>query len=207
MMRVLFAHGFEGSPDGGKPTYMIEELGWDVVAPVMSEKGWNIEQETAVLLDHIDAEEFDIVAGSSMGGLAAANASALRPDVNFGLLLIAPAFGLAEMWNSAISKEEMKVWKMSGGRSYHHHGFGYDIKLGWDFMEAAEKMSWPQLNHPTVILHGTKDDIVPIENSRRMANEDNCVVSLIEIEDGRRMQKAKTTFATGANICLNSQTR
>ena len=47
-MRVLFAHGFEGSPDGGKPTYMIEELGWDVVAPVMSEKGWNIEQETAV---------------------------------------------------------------------------------------------------------------------------------------------------------------
>ena len=207
MMRVLFAHGFEGSPDGGKPTYMIEELGWDVVAPVMSEKGWNIEQETAVLLEHIDAGVFDIVAGSSMGGLAAANASALRPDANFGLLLIAPAFGLAEMWNSAISKEEMKVWKMSGGRSYHHHGFGHDIKLGWDFMEAAEKMSWPQLNHPTVILHGTQDDIVPIENSRRMANEDNCVVSLIEIEDGHRMQKAKTTFATGVKICLNSQTR
>ena len=43
-MKVLFAHGFEGAPDGGKPTYMREELGWDVVAPVMSANGWNIEQ-------------------------------------------------------------------------------------------------------------------------------------------------------------------
>ena len=60
-MRVLFAHGFEGSPDGGKPPYMIEELGWDVVAPVMSANGWNIEQETEVLLEHIDDGGFDLV--------------------------------------------------------------------------------------------------------------------------------------------------
>ncbi len=79
-MKVLFAHGFEGTPDGGKPTYMREELGWDVVAPVMSDHGWNIEQQTSVLLELIDAEEFDLVAGSSMGGLAAANASQLRPE-------------------------------------------------------------------------------------------------------------------------------
>ena len=202
-MRVLFAHGFEGAPDGGKPTYMIEELGWDVVAPVMSEKGWNIEQETAVLLDYIDANDFDIVAGSSMGGLAAANASKLRPDANFGLLLIAPAFGLADMWRESLSSEEMKVWKVADGRAYHHHGFGHDIKLNWDFMQTADNMSWPKLNHPTVILHGLQDDIVPIENSRRVARDDDCVVSLIEIEDGHRMQAAKEHFTTAAEICLS----
>ncbi|GIS43778.1 MAG: hypothetical protein Ct9H90mP16_08480 [Candidatus Poseidoniales archaeon] len=60
-MKVLFAHGFEGAPDGGKPTYMREELGWDVVAPVMSANGWNIEQETRVLLEHLDSEKFDLV--------------------------------------------------------------------------------------------------------------------------------------------------
>ena len=56
-MRVLFAHGFEGTPNGGKPTYMAEVLGWDVTSPVMSDKGWNIEQETEVLLELIDANE------------------------------------------------------------------------------------------------------------------------------------------------------
>ena len=203
-MRVLFAHGFEGSPDGGKPTYMIEDLGWDVVAPVMSEKGWNIEQETAVLLDYIDSEDFDIVAGSSMGGLAAANASALRPDADFGLLLIAPAFGLAEMWRASLSEEEMKIWEYTNGRAYHHHGFGHDIKLDWGFMQTAEKMSWPKLNHPTVILHGTEDDIVPIENSRRVSHEDDRVVSLMEIEDGHRMQAAKEHFAKAAEVCLRT---
>ena len=48
-MKVLFAHGFEGAPNGGKPTYMREELGWDVVAPVMSANGWNIERNPCVV--------------------------------------------------------------------------------------------------------------------------------------------------------------
>ena len=111
-MKVLFAHGFEGTPNGGKPTYMREELGWDVVAPVMSANGWNIEQETRELMEHLDSEKFDLVAGSSMGGLAAANASRLRPEMKFGLLLIAPAFGLAEMWYNRLSADEMKQWEM-----------------------------------------------------------------------------------------------
>ena len=56
---------------------MREALGWNVTAPLMSELGWSIESQTEVLLRHLDSEEFDLVAGSSMGGLAAANASAI----------------------------------------------------------------------------------------------------------------------------------
>jgi pimeloyl-ACP methyl ester carboxylesterase len=201
-MRVLFAHGFEGTPNGGKPTHMIEELGWDVVAPVMSEKGWNIEQETAVLLAHIDSSDFDLIAGSSMGGLAAANASALRPDATFGLLLIAPAFGLSEMWHNRLSILEMAEWEKKD--AYAYQGFELDISMGWDFMQTAERMSWPKLNHPTVILHGNQDDVVPIENSRRVADNDENVIALMEIEDGHRMQEAKTHFSKAAEICLNA---
>ena len=201
-MRVLFAHGFEGSPDGGKPTHMSDVLGWDVVAPVMSEKGWNIEQETEVLLEYIDAGNFDLIAGSSMGGLAAANASALRPDAEFGLLLIAPAFGLAEMWHDRLTAAEMVEWERED--AYAYRGFELNISLGWDFMQAAEKMSWPRLNHPTVILHGLQDDIVPIENSRRIASEQENVAALMEIEDGHRMQRATMHFETAAEICLRT---
>ena len=112
-MRVLFAHGFEGTPEGSKPDYMREELGWDLVTPVMSELGWSIEQETKVLLRLIDNEgPFDLVSGSSMGGLAAANASALRPDEDFSLLLIAPAFGLDELWRRGAKEEGLAKWNM-----------------------------------------------------------------------------------------------
>ena len=202
MMRVLFAHGFEGSPNGGKPTHMIEELGWDVVAPIMSANGWNIEQETGVLLEHIDASDFDLVVGSSMGGLAAANASALRPDASFGLLLIAPAFGLAEMWHDRLTVEEMKQWQETD--AYEYRGFELAMTLGWDFMQTAEEMSWPELNHPTVILHGIQDDVVPLENSRRVAKEQAKVVELIELDDGHRMQNAKPHFQSAAEICLDA---
>tara|TARA_B100001996_G_scaffold107162_1_gene80902 strand:+ start:2268 stop:2891 length:624 start_codon:yes stop_codon:yes gene_type:complete len=204
-MRVLFAHGFEGAPNGGKPTYMIEQLGWDVVTPVMSSKGWNIEQETNVLLDYIDdpgIEPFDLIAGSSMGGLAAANASALRPDADFGVLLIAPAFGLEEMWRNRLTAEEMRVWEISGGRVYE--GFELNIRLNWDFMTTAKLMSWPKLNHPTVILHGIADDVVPIENSQRVATDQSNVIQLMEIEDGHRMQKSTEYFEEAARYCLDS---
>ena len=201
-MRVLFAHGFEGSTDGGKPTHMIEELGWDVVAPVMSANGWNIEQETNVLLAEIDAGDFDLVAGSSMGGLAAANASALRPDASFGLLLIAPAFGLAEMWHNRLSTSEMKLWKDTD--EYEYRGFELEMILGWDFMQTAEQMSWPKLNHPTVILHGIQDDVVPIENSRRVMQEQANVVKMIELDDGHRMQQSKSHFEMAAELLVNN---
>ena len=204
-MKVLFAHGFEGTPNGGKPTYMREELGWDVVAPVMSANGWNIEQETRVLLEHLDSEKFDLVAGSSMGGLAAANASRLRPEMKFGLLLIAPAFGLEEMWHDRLSVDEMKQWETSD--AYLYQGFELEMTLGWDFMQTAMEMSWPELNHPTVILHGLQDDVVPIEHSRRIADRDDRVIAMIELEDGHRMQEAKSHFLQAANLCLNSQTR
>ena len=50
-MRVLFAHGFEGGPEGSKPTYMREALGWDVTSPVMSDLGWTIKNQTEVLFE------------------------------------------------------------------------------------------------------------------------------------------------------------
>lgn len=201
MIRVLFAHGFEGTPEGSKPSYMRDELGWDVVAPSMSELGWTIEQETEVLLRIIDEDgPFDIIAGSSMGGLAAANASNLRPDEKFSLLLIAPAFGLGDLWREGAKPEGLAQWEKDGSIPYFMNGLGIEVTLDWEFFLSAERMSWPKLNHPTVILHGNLDDIVPIENSRKVAKEDARVVELIEIEDGHRMQKACFQFEEVAKI-------
>ena len=63
-------------------------------------------------------------------------------------------------------------------------------------------MSWPEIAHPTVILHGTQDDIVPIESSRKMVRENSNVLELLEIDDGHRMQEAKPHFAAAADKLL-----
>lgn len=204
-MRVLFAHGFEGTPEGSKPSFMRDELGWDVVTPSMSELGWTIEQETEVLLRIIDEDgPFDIIAGSSMGGLAAANASNLRPDEKFSLLLIAPAFGLGDLWRDGAKPEGLAQWEKDGSIPYFMNGLGIEVTLEWEFFLSAERMSWPKLNHSTVILHGNQDTIVPIEYSRKVAEEDDFVVSLIEIDDGHRMQEARLHFAEAAKLLVES---
>ena len=183
-MRVLFAHGFEGSPHGSKPTYMKEALGWEVTAPKMSELGWSIANQTEVLTRLIDENEFDIVIGSSMGGLAAANASSMRPDEDFVLILMAPAFGLAENWEG-MEDTGRNAWKTTGERRYT--GFELDIMLPWEFMEAAEKMSWPIPLHPTAIMHGKNDEVVPISFSRKVEKECSNV-TLHEFDDTHRLK-------------------
>ena len=181
---MLFAHGFEGSPTGSKPTHMREAFGWKVTAPKMSELGWSIASQTEVLIKHLDEGEYDLVVGSSMGGLAAANASSMRPNEDIRLLLIAPAFGLAENWEG-MEETGRSAWKTTGERRYT--GFELDIVLPWEFMESAERMSWPIPAHPTAIMHGKFDEVVPISYSRKV--DESCEnVTLYETDDGHRMK-------------------
>ena len=165
---------------------MVEALGWDVTAPKMSELGWSIASQTEVLIRLLDKGDFDLVVGSSMGGLAAANASSMRPQAETRLLLLAPAFGLAENWEG-MEEAGRSAWKTTGERRYT--GYELDIVLPWEFMESAEKMSWPRPAHPTAIMHGKYDEVVPISFSRRVA--EGCEnVSLHETDDSHRMKES-----------------
>ena len=189
-LKVLWAHGLEGSPNGSKPTWIIENLGWDVVSIDMSQNGWTIAEQTKVVYDKIsEIDDFDLIMGSSYGGLAIANAANKLLDRDMRIVLMAPAFGLAENFQKIAGEEGVDEWENSGYRSYFHHGLNKEIKLNWDFMISARKMSWPKINHPTVIIHGISDEIVQIESSRKVA-ESNSIVQLIEVEDGHRLGKS-----------------
>ena len=189
-LKVLWAHGLEGSPNGSKPTWIIENLGWDVVSIDMSQKGWTIAEQTKVVYDRIsENDDFDLIMGSSYGGLAIANAASELLDRDMRIVLMAPAFGLAENFQNIAGKEGLDEWENSGYRPYFHHGLNKEIKLDWGFMISARKMSWPKINHPTVIIHGVSDEIVQIESSRKVA-ESNSNVELIEVEDGHRLGKS-----------------
>ena len=186
-MRVLWAHGLEGSPNGSKPTWIADNLGWEVLCPAMSDYGWTIAEQTEVIAKNIaENEDIDVVMGSSYGGLAIANASERFAGRELRLVLLAPAFGLAENFRSIAGEQGLNEWEKTGLRQYFHHGFGHEVPFGWDFITSADEMSWPTLHHPTVIIHGNQDDIVPLESSRKVA-ESNELVELIEVEDGHRL--------------------
>ena len=77
------------------------------------------------------------------------------------------------------------AWKTTGERRYT--GFELDIVLPWEFMESAERMSWPIPAHPTAIMHGRFDEVVPISYSRKV--DEACKnVTLYETDDGHRMK-------------------
>ena len=62
-----------------------------------------------------------------------------------------------------------------------------DIVLPWEFMESAERMSWPIPAHPTAIIHGRYDEVIPISHSRKV--DESCDnVTLYETDDGHRMK-------------------
>ena len=105
-MKILFAHGLEGSPNGSKPTWMKESLGWEVICPEMSKNGWTIADQTEVIAEAISKnEDIDVIMGSSYGGLAIANASERFAERNLRLVLLAPAFGLAENFRSVAGEQ------------------------------------------------------------------------------------------------------
>ena len=61
-MRVLWAHGLEGSPNGSKPTWIADNLGWEVLCPAMSDYGWTIAEQTEVIAKNIaENEDIDVI--------------------------------------------------------------------------------------------------------------------------------------------------
>ena len=195
-MRILFAHGFEGSPSGSKPTYFQEHLGHQVIAPLLHAEGWTIKNQASVLLQALDADDdIDVLVGSSMGGLAASIVSSWRPERQIGLLLLAPAFGRISTFVDGLTVTEQARWREEGIHPYHHHGVGATIDLPWSFIEEGANLEWTLPQHPTIIIHGREDDLVPLENSLEVAHRSSCVMSVHSPHDGHRLKDSHEQMA------------
>jgi pimeloyl-ACP methyl ester carboxylesterase len=165
----------------------MRSQGWEVVALDMRKFGWDQASQTKVVIEAIDMlGPFDVLIGSSFGGLATANAAAQRPELPLKLVLLAPAFGYPELVAETLGDEAMESWKSSGHHTFHPPGWLEPVVLPWSFVEAAQRLAWPGLPHPTAILHGSEDDIVPLANSKH-AVAVNKEVHLEVVEDGHRL--------------------
>lgn len=201
-MKVTFAHGLWSSTESSKVKHM-RSLGWEVLAVDMHHHGWNQQEQTQAVIDAIEQHgPFDLLIGSSFGGLATANAAALRPDLDLRLLLLAPAFGYHSLLNQQLTNEEMSNWRASNQHSFHPPGWEKPVVLPYSFAEAAEDVSWPILTHPTVVLHGVNDDVVPLTHSER-AVESAANAQLVKVDDGHRLHDSLHLLPSLAERLLN----
>ena len=91
----------------------------------MRKHGWDQASQTQAVLDVIDEHgPFDLLIGSSFGGLATANAAALRPELDLRLVLLAPAFGYPELMAATLGDEAMQAWEETGHHAFHPPGVG-----------------------------------------------------------------------------------
>lgn len=140
---ILFFHGKESGPFGGKYRALSEE--WVVDSPDFQDM--DIWERLEFIEDYTFGMENLVVVGSSYGGLLATMLFARHPERFRGYVLAAPAL-------------------------YEAHE---------DAMEVIDKV--PDLAR---VIHGTHDDIVPIESVRSFCERFG--VDMVEVEDGHRLK-------------------
>jgi len=121
--------------------------------------------------------------GSSFGGMAALLAAAKRPGI-YVLALKAPVSDYLGKIMAEEDSVEVSEWKKAGFIMHESSRMGTQ-KLNYSFFEAAEKVSGfeaaKKIKVPTLIVHGDKDDVVPVEQSKKTASLiEGCKLEIIE---------------------------
>ncbi len=122
--------------------------------------------------------------GSSMGALVALHIAKRFQGVE-RMLLLAPALSYRALHMSA---RELERWKHKGELSVWHYGFEKDLPLNYAFhrdgLQYSRQIPPPV---PITIVHGVRDETVPIELSRGYASKYPDQVQMYELDTDHRM--------------------
>jgi pimeloyl-ACP methyl ester carboxylesterase len=187
--RYAHMHGFASSPLSRKGTYLakvFESVGIRMELPDLNRPSFSKLTYTSALsaMDELDnrKEARWRITGSSMGGYLAARWAELHPRRMDKLVLLCPGFNMGNRWPDLLGEETMERWKKEGSLAIPD-AVGKPVAVHYAFIEEARKHPpWPEVPCPTLIVHGTRDETVPVENSRRYAAS-RPSVRLVEVDD------------------------
>lgn len=189
-MRYAYLHGFASSPQAKKATALavaLEARGIELVRPDLNQPSFARLSLGAALaeLDRIAAAEPGerwCLVGSSLGGLMAAAWASLHPERIDKLVLLCPAFDGAARWPNIVGQAAFARWRQEGAIPLPDAS-GALVPVHWAFYEEMTRTAaYPEVTCPTLIVHGTRDQTVPIAGSRRYAAA-HVNVSLLELDD------------------------
>lgn len=186
-MNYIYLHGFASSPASSKATYFRErfaELGLELKIPALD--GGDFEHLTVTgqlrIIEEMVGESEATILGSSLGGYLAALYAA-RHDRVQAIVLMAPAFCFAHRWRDDLGDEIFEQWRATGKRTVFHYGEGRERSIGYQIIEdGLNYEDYPSLKCPALVMHGIKDDVVPVDFSREYQRRYPAKVKLIEYD-------------------------
>ncbi|HWU90887.1 MAG TPA: hypothetical protein VN253_26660, partial [Kofleriaceae bacterium] len=101
---------------------------------------------------------------------------------------------LAERWRTTLGPA-FDDWRRTGWREVLDYTTGRPARVDFGFLEdaAALDIGVPDVRVPTLIFHGTADDVVPVDHSRRFA-AGRPHVRLLELPDGHELVASLPTL-------------
>jgi uncharacterized protein len=207
MTSLIYLHGFADGPDDLKGRYCLAWAG----ARGIPFRGPDLNLpafESLTISAQVDAVETlircsespAVLVGSSLGGLvavAAAHRAAARGRAPLkALILLAPAFGFARR------RMESSLWegyRLRGSMLVRHSATQGWARLGRQLLDDlpawTREDDW-RVDVPTFVLHGSADEVVPVEESeafvRRQLN-----ARLLILDDAHELSAAQSMDALG----------
>ena len=124
--------------------------------------------------------------GSSLGGWLAARWAELHPERTDRLVLLCPGFDMVGRWPALLGPTALARWRAHGSLPFKD-GAGQQVPLHWGFIEdALTHPRTPVAPCPTLILHGTRDSVVPLASSEAYAAA-HANMRLIRLDDDHQL--------------------
>ncbi len=189
-VRYAYLHGFassEFSRKGLELARTFHDLGLTLEVPDLNAPSFERLSHAAMLarvdaLFEADPTRRLALVGSSLGGWLAARYAELHPERVASLVLLCPGFRLAERWPKIVGEEWFEVWERQGTLALPD-ATGKRVPVHFGFIEEARAQpGTPEVPCDTLIIHGTRDETVPISLSREYVAA-HPLVKLLELDD------------------------
>lgn len=188
-MHYIYLHGFASSPKSAKARDIgdrFTQIQTKLKIPDLNAGNFSqltITRQLAQVAAEFSNDSTPVtLIGSSLGGLTAAHLGQQNLQVQ-RLVLLAPAFGFLSHWLPKLGDEEVQRWQQEKYIMVYHYGEQRSLPLSYDFVTDAAQYQEKLLQRfiSTLILHGKKDEVIPIKASRDFARS-RPWVELVELD-------------------------
>lgn len=195
-MKYFYLHGFASSPRSTKAHQLRDRfasLHLSLEVPDLNQADFQhltltrqIRQVKTLIREPVT------LIGSSFGGLTAAWI-AQECDLVDRIILLAPAFRYLDHWLPRFDPAQLEAWRSGKPISIYHYGEQQLLPLDYEIVKDLAQYDEAQLQKrvPTLILHGIRDQTIPIAQSRTYANQRSWV-KLIELDSDHGLSDRAT---------------